>query len=218
MKLQNEFKVDAGLDKAWTTLTDLELVASCMPGASLQSRKDGRFIGTVKVKVGPMTAEFTGSTWFVSLDDSAHTAVIKAVGKDQRGQNTAEAVITAAVVPSDTHTAVTVDTELDISGRLATFGRGAIADVSARLMNQFAENLNARLNHDGATTRDGSTGAPASSGQAPPAQVRPAQAASLDLLSLLRPLAGERLPALSAGFAVGLITGLWLLRRRPRRA
>lgn len=214
MKLQNEFTVNTGLAEAWDMLTDLEIVASCLPGASLRGREDDRFLGTVKVKVGPMTAEFTGSTWFARLDGDAHTAVIKAVGKDPRGQSTAQALITAAVTPQGADTLVSVDTDLDISGRLATFGRGAIADVSARLMSQFAENLNARLSRYGAAA-DGSPAAPA---QADGTGTAGAQAPSLDVISLLRPMVAERLPALSVGFAIGLATGACLLRRRARHA
>lgn len=148
MKLDNEFTVGVPIGQAWGVLTDLELIAPCMPGAQLTGVTDGVYTGKVKVKVGPVTAEYSGTARFAEKDDEAHRAVIEARGRDSRGNGNASATISAQLRPTGTSTLVTVTTDLTIAGRIAQFGSGMIKEVSAKLLGQFVECLEGRLGGD----------------------------------------------------------------------
>jgi hypothetical protein len=141
MDLNHSFEVDASIDETWTSLVDLELIAPCMPGAALQEIEGDDYRGVVKVKVGPMTAQYKGTATFVERDDAGHRAVLKASGRDTRGQGNASAVITAALEPSGSGTKVDIHTDLTITGKVAQFGRGVLDDVSNKILTQFVENL-----------------------------------------------------------------------------
>ena len=141
MELTNDFQVALDVDRAWALLTDLERIAPCMPGAQLQEVEGDEYRGVVKVKVGPITAQYKGQATFVSRDDAAHVAVLRAEGRETRGQGNASATITATLTPAGDGTAVSVVTDLTITGRVAQFGRGVLADVSAKLLDQFVESL-----------------------------------------------------------------------------
>ncbi len=141
MELTNEFEVGVPVDQAWTVLTDVERIAPCLPGAQLQEVEGDEYRGVVKVKVGPITAQYKGTATFVDKDDVNHVATLKADGRDTRGNGNANALITATLVPAGEGTKVTVTTDLQITGKVAQFGRGVLADVSAKLLNQFVENL-----------------------------------------------------------------------------
>ncbi len=145
MKLDNEFTVGVPIGQAWGVLTDLELIAPCMPGAQLTGVTDGVYTGKVKIKVGPVTAEYAGTARFTERDEEAHRAVIEARGRDSRGNGNASAVISARLHPEGTSTLVNVSTDLTIAGRIAQFGSGMIKEVSANLLGQFVECLEARL-------------------------------------------------------------------------
>jgi len=143
MDLDHEFTVEVPVADAWAILTDLQRIAPCLPGAELTEVDGDIYRGQVKVKVGPIIAQFKGQASFVSRDDAAHTAILKAEGRDATGKGTASALITAqltAVTP--TSTKCTVHTDLTISGKVAQFGRGAMADISEKLLTQFSDNLN----------------------------------------------------------------------------
>src|SRR5580765_566310 len=142
MELVNDFTVAVPIDDAWKILTDVERIAPCLPGAQLQEINGDTYSGVVKVKVGPILAQFKGDAEFVEKDDVAHRAVLKAKGRDTGGKGNAEALITAQLVEKDgSSTLVTVTTDLTITGRIAQFGRGALAEVSAKLLKQFVEQL-----------------------------------------------------------------------------
>ena len=145
MQLVNEFVVPRGIDETWAVLTDVERIAPAMPGAQLTGVEDGQYNGTVKVKVGPVTAAYRGVASFRELDEVSHHVVLDATGKESTGRGRAAAVVTADLVPEGDQTRVTVTTDLTISGPLAQFGRGAIAEVSTRLLNQFVDNLKATV-------------------------------------------------------------------------
>ena len=148
MELNNEFEVNAPIDKAWVTLTDLEKIAPCMPGAQLQEIEGDEYRGIVKVKVGPITAQYKGKAMIIEKDDAARRAVLKADGRDTRGAGNASANITAHLTDLGDRTRVTVNTDLTVTGKVAQFGRGVMADVSAKLMGQFADNLGALLEQE----------------------------------------------------------------------
>jgi uncharacterized protein len=145
MKLDNEFTVGVPIGQAWGVLTDLELIAPCMPGAQLTGVTDGVYTGKVKIKVGPVTAEYAGTAQFTEKDEDTHQAVIQARGRDSRGNGNASAVISAQLRPNGTSTLVNVSTDLTIAGRIAQFGSGMIKEVSAKLLGQFVECLEGRL-------------------------------------------------------------------------
>ena len=155
MELSSSFEVARSLEDTWAVLTDVERIAPCLPGAKLQEVEGEEHRGVVKVKVGPITAEYKGVAAFTEKDDSSHRAVLEAKGRDTRGAGNASAVITAQLAAVDDNTtSVTVDTDLTISGKVAQFGRGVMADVSAKLMGQFADNLAAMLEQDAAGPGD----------------------------------------------------------------
>jgi len=143
MDLNHEFTVNVPVAEAWAILTDLERIAPCLPGAQLTEIEGDTYRGQVKIKVGPILAQFKGQASFVSRDDAAHTATLKGEGRDTTGKGNASAMITAELTSvTPTSTKCTVHTDLSISGKVAQFGRGALADVSDKLLAQFSENLN----------------------------------------------------------------------------
>jgi uncharacterized protein len=141
MDLNHEFAVNVPIDQAWQILTDLERIAPCLPGAQLTEIEGDTYRGQVKIKVGPILAQFKGQASFVSRDDNAHKATLKGEGRDTTGKGNASAMITAELTSiTPTSTKCTVHTDLSISGKVAQFGRGALADVSDKLLAQFSEN------------------------------------------------------------------------------
>jgi len=145
MKLDNEFTVGVPIEQAWAVLTDLELIAPCMPGAQLTGVNDGIYSGKVKIKVGPVTAEYAGTAQFSVKDETAYRAVIDARGRDSRGNGNATAVISAQLESAGGSTRVSVSTDLTIAGRIAQFGSGMIKEVSAKLLGQFVTCLEDKL-------------------------------------------------------------------------
>ena len=141
MELNNDFEVAAPVDLVWAVLTDVERIAPCLPGAQLLEIEGDEFRGVVKIKVGPITAQYKGAASFSERDDVEHRAVLRAEGRDTRGAGNAAADITAELEATDIGTKVTVTTDLTVTGKVAQFGRGVMADVSKKLMGQFAENL-----------------------------------------------------------------------------
>lgn len=142
MKIDNQFSVNVPIAEAWNALTDLERIAPCMPGAQLTGRDGEAYLGTVKVKVGPVISEFAGTASFVEKDDATYHAIIDAKGRDSRGSGNASATITAQLRSDGAaHTTVMVETDMKISGKLAQFGSGMIAEVSSKLLGQFAASL-----------------------------------------------------------------------------
>jgi uncharacterized protein len=137
MKLENEFRVDVPVEEAWRVLLDVERIAPCMPGAQLQEVEGDEYRGIVKVKVGPITAQYKGVARITESDDANHRAVIRAEGRDTRGQGNASATATAVLQPDGDGTRVNIDSDVTITGKVAQFGRGVIADVSAKLLDQF---------------------------------------------------------------------------------
>ncbi|MCW2682206.1 MAG: carbon monoxide dehydrogenase protein [Blastococcus sp.] len=228
MQLHNEFVVAAPVEQAWTILTDLELVATCLPGASLDGRDGDAYVGGVTIKVGPIAASFHGTARFVEQDDEARAATIVAAGKDPRGQAAANATIRARVEPDGpSRSRVLVETDLDVSGRMAQFGRGVMADVSARLMNQFADNLSGLIEvlheEDAAgSPRAGAAGdrkARPTGGRAPVGYgTTPGRAeAGLDVLSLIGPVVLRRIGPVLAVVVAGAALARWWRRGSRRR-
>jgi len=145
MELLNNFRIDVPIDKAWATLTDIEGIAPCMPGAQLTSVDDDVFSGTVKVKVGPIVATYRGKASFAEKDDANYRAVIDASGRDTRGAGNANAMITLQLSPDGDGTSAAISTDLKVTGKVAQFGRGVMADISEKLLGQFVECLETKL-------------------------------------------------------------------------
>jgi uncharacterized protein len=143
--LTNEFRVGVPVERAWEVLTDVERIAPCMPGAQLQEIEGDEYRGIVKVKVGPITAQYQGAARFVEQDEAGRRAVLRAEGRETRGQGNANATITAQLEPDGDGTKISVMTDLTITGRVAQFGRGVLADVSTKLLGQFADCLQTKL-------------------------------------------------------------------------
>lgn len=135
------FEVAVPVEQAWAILTDVERIAPCLPGAELKEIEGDEYRGIVKVKVGPITASYKGAARFEELDEATHRAVLKAEGRETRGQGNASATIIATMEPSGVGTKVMVSTDLAITGKVAQFGRGVLADVSGKLLGQFVHNL-----------------------------------------------------------------------------
>ncbi|WP_407563913.1 SRPBCC family protein [Streptomyces sp. 184] len=150
MQMQHHFAVPIAADEAWKVLLDVERIAPCMPGASLDSVEGDTFGGRVKVKVGPVGLTYKGTAEIVSRDESTHTAVIKARGRDSRGNGTATATVTMVLsaAADGAETGVDVLTELDVTGRPAQLGRGVMADVGGRIIGQFAAALAEQLHEE----------------------------------------------------------------------
>ena len=141
MELNNEFEVSAPIEKVWEVINNVELIAPCLPGAQLEEVENDEYRGFVKVKVGPITAQYKGVAKFIEKDDSNHRVVIRGEGRDTRGAGNAAADITASLESIAEGTRVNVVTDLKITGKVAQFGRGVMADISKKLMGQFADNL-----------------------------------------------------------------------------
>ena len=142
MKLENEFTVNVPVEDAWNVLLDLERVTPCLPGAALTEQSDDEYKGEMKVRLGPVTQEYNGTVRIEEADESEHRAVLKADGKDARGQGAATATITSTLHDEgDGSTKVRVETDMQITGRAAQFGRGVQQDVAERLLSRFAECL-----------------------------------------------------------------------------
>lgn len=160
MELSNDFRVGVPVEQAWALLTDVERIAPCLPGAQLKEIEGDVYRGLVKVKVGPITAQYKGQATFVERDDDAHRAVLRAEGRETRGQGNANATVTLALRPDGDGTAASVTTDLTVTGRVAQFGRGVLADVSSKLIAQFVESLEREvIAGDGAGAGAASTGA-----------------------------------------------------------
>ena len=149
MDLTNEFTVPVPVERAWEVLNDVELIAPCLPGAQLQEIEGNEYRGIVKVKVGPITAQYKGAAIFEEQDLENRRIVLKAEGRDTRGQGSASAVITATMTESGSgdgvSTHVLVESDVTIKGKVAQFGRGMIAEVSGKLLTQFVECLEGKL-------------------------------------------------------------------------
>jgi carbon monoxide dehydrogenase subunit G len=223
MELTNEFHVSVPIDVAWAVLTDLERVAPCMPGAELQEVEGDEYRGIVKVKVGPITAQYKGSARFVEKDDDQHRAVLVAEGRDTRGQGNASATVTARAIPDNDGTTVSIVTELAITGKVAQFGRSVMGDVSAKMLGEFADRLEAGVLSQGSGSEpiEPVAGSPvetkATAEESDPASVRTirsAPAEPVDLLGTAGPSVLKRVAPLAAALSLFLL--LWRRHRRRR--
>ena len=197
MELNDSFEVAHPIGAVWDVLTDVERIAPCLPGAQLTGSDGDVHEGLVKVKVGPITSQYKGKASFTERDDAAHRLLMSASGRDTRGAGNASAEITVALEAlTDTSTQVSVHTDLTITGKVAQFGRGVLADVSRKLMGQFADNLAALVAADAAADEspeaaddaeeasESGDGGPAESAAEAAAPEPPAEVEAVDLLEV----------------------------------
>jgi uncharacterized protein len=224
MELKNEFRVSVPIDVAWAVLTDLERIAPCLPGAELQEVEGDEYRGIVKVKVGPITAQYKGTARFIEQDDANHRAVLRAEGRDTRGQGNASATVIATATPDGDGTVVSIDTDLSITGKVAQFGRSIMSDVSAKMLGEFADRLEADVLSGTAAAKPSEessaqsqsqsekAGAPGSPAPSSVRTIDSAPAQPVDLLGTAGPSVLKRVLPLAAVLAALIV--LWR-RRRP---
>ncbi|MFM9049131.1 MAG: SRPBCC family protein [Actinomycetota bacterium] len=208
MDLNNSFVVPADINTAWQTLLDVEAIAPCMPGATLESVDGDNFTGSVKVKLGPVNMTYGGKARFLEKNEAEHKAVIEGTGKETRGSGTASALVTCQLVSEGSNqTRVDVVTDLTVTGKPAQFGRGVMQDVAGRIIEQFSANLAATMAAGAA-----SSSASDSTGSATPTPL-PQVADSIDLLGTAgAPVLKRAIPALIA--VVAVVGIIWLIARR----
>ena len=236
MEFTNTFTIPVDVDEAFEVLTDLERVAPCMPGAKLETVDGDTYTGRVKVKVGPMSLTYRGTAEVVDKDPETHTARISARGNEARGGGTANADVSARLTAVEDGTEVVVETNIDVTGKPAQFGRGVMADVGVKIIDAFAECLSHRLageeeepeeeaDEGAAAEGAAAAGAPADEGApaedaAAPAATGPRkvvsqepEAEALDLFDVAGGATAKRVvPVIAVLLGIGII--IWLLRRR----
>jgi carbon monoxide dehydrogenase subunit G len=145
MELEHSFSVPVPEERAWDVLLDVERVAPCMPGATIQSVDDDAIHGSIKVKVGPITMTYQGTARFTERDPAAHVITLEASGKETRGAGTASAKVRSMLEGAGKSTHVVVHTTLNVTGKPAQFGRGVMNEVGGKLVGIFADNLAAMI-------------------------------------------------------------------------
>jgi uncharacterized protein len=138
VKIENEFVVDAPVQQAWDAMLDLERIAPCLPGASIDEAVDEEYQGTMAIKLGPISTRYRGTVRIEETDEKNHRAVLRANGKETRGQGSASATITSTLYDENGSTRVHVETDMQVAGRVAQFGRGMMQDVAEELMDRFS--------------------------------------------------------------------------------
>ncbi|MEU5952469.1 SRPBCC family protein [Streptomyces sp. NPDC047525] len=216
MQLTSSVPVKASPDEVFALMNDVERVASCMPGAALEGRDGDAWQGSVKIKVGPISAAYAGTVRFLEVDPQGRRLRVQARGADTHGSGDAEAEVALDVLPAADGTLLKISTDLVIRGKIAQFGKGAIATVSDRILQQFAQNLGSLLDQDRAPAP---SGLPAAAPGAVREAARPAPVAEaeLDGLSMLLGPAAAKYGVVAGAFALGLFEG-WLLGRLGTQA
>lgn len=208
MQLEHHLSVPAPIDVVWPALLDPERVAPCVPGATLTGVDGDSFTGTVKVKVGPIALLYKGTGTFTEHDEQARRAVLKAAAKDTRGNGTVNATVTLTLTDEADHTTGIVATDLSVTGKPAQFGRGMIADVGGKIIEQFSACLSENLAV--AVTE------PESESAGEPAAAQASEAAPLDLVHYARRSALKRVGPLVAAAMLVLLIGALVQRLRSR--
>jgi carbon monoxide dehydrogenase subunit G len=225
MKIQNEIEVAAPPEELFGVLSDVERVAPLLPGATLEGKEGDAYTGAVKLKIGPITASYRGRLRFLELDEESHRAVMEASAQETNGQGNAQARITASVSGSDSQSVLNLDTDLEVRGKAAQFGRGVLGNVSQRILDQFARNLESEVlssREEPPSVEEPEEDAQkerAEPGVARPQRAAPAGGESLDVLSLLGgPPVLRRAAPVVAGVVVGILVGNYFASRKTLRA
>ncbi|MFD1931444.1 MULTISPECIES: SRPBCC family protein [Nonomuraea] len=220
MRFEHEFTVPVPVEQAWAALLDVERVAPCLPGATLDIVEGEEFTGRMKVKVGPITVTYRGTARFEDVDKDAYALTLSASGKEARGSGTANAAVTARLAPSEGATTVKVETTFNVTGRPAQFGRGVMAEVGAKLIDTFAANLSALLGEPQGEERH-LAAVPEIEEEAdvrPSGTLRTSRTPDEEALDLLEIAGAPLLKRIApiAGAIAGIVLLVWLIRRIVR--
>jgi uncharacterized protein len=205
MRIENAVEVDAPIERVWALVNDIPRVAPCMPGATLTGVVDERtYEGTVLVKLGPLRMSYKGTVVVHEVDEAAHSAQMSASGKDTKGAGTARATVVTRLEPAgEHHTRMLVTSDLQLTGKVASFGRGgAINDVATRLFGEFADCLRATLEAESAPDEAVAAAGAASAGSGP-APAEPAAGAGAGATASSTPVRAGK--PLEAGSLVGTV-------------
>jgi len=210
IELDNTFTVPVPPEQAWDVLLDVERIAPCMPGASVTSVEGDEIEGQVKVKLGPLSLAYKGTAKFTEKDEATHTIAIEATGKETRGAGTASANVQASLKPDEAGTLVSIHTSLNVTGRPAQFGRSLLPEVSGKLIGEFASNLHALIEADGATATASEVSAGAESGESTVTTAKPApaikQEESLNAFKfVVVPVLKRLIPVAAVGAAIAVV-------------
>jgi uncharacterized protein len=233
MRFENEIEVAQPPKELFAFLTDVERVAPCLPGASIDGRDGDDYTGSMKVKVGPITGTYKGKMRFLEQDEDALRAVMSARAAEVNGQGDAEAKITTQIEEAgDSASRIRMETDLQMRGRVAQFGRGAMEKISQRMFDEFARNLEREMSGRGgaggaeAAEPEGgeATGEPRDEAPREPDRKAPAQSSggaaepqALDPVSMfVAPALKKALPVLGPAL-IGLGYGYLLGRLRELR-
>lgn len=208
MELTESFTLPAAVDRLWDLLTDVERVAPCVPGFTLNESNHPDYRGLMKVKVGAIVVQYDATITFVQRDDEARRVVLAVRGTELRGSGSVDATVTAHLIEHGMQTTATMVTDVQVTGKIAQFGRGIISDVSSRMTEQFVARLNELL----LATADSSAGTAA---PPPSADAATSNDAPLDLAAVAAVPVLKRLIPLAALLALAA-TAVQLVRRRSR--
>jgi uncharacterized protein len=193
MQLTDSFTLPVRADRLWEVLTDVELIAPCVPGFELAESDHPDYRGAMRVKVGAVSVSYDATITFAERDDAARRAVLKVAGRERRGAGTVNATVTATLSEAGDSTTAEMVTDVQLTGRVAQFGRGIITDVSSRITKQFVANLDQQV----------LSGAPATAAPEPAAEPAAAQPAD--------PVVEQRPPA--APLDLGAAAAMPVLKR-----
>ncbi|UGS38987.1 SRPBCC family protein [Capillimicrobium parvum] len=211
MQLTDDFTVPVSVDRLWELLNDVEKIAPCVPGFTLSEANHPDYTGRMKVKVGAITVTYDATITFVERDEANRRVVLAVKGKELRGGGSVNATITSSLTDRGAETSAEMVTDVQVTGRVAQFGRGIIADVSSRMTEQFVDRLNAQLLAPAAETPEASE----TTSPQPPSTQAPREEEPLDLGSVAAvPVLKRLAPALGALLLLGLV--VLLLKRRSR--
>ena len=223
LNFDNRFSVPAPIDEVWRTVLDVERVAPCVPGAQVRERRgDNAYNVAIKIKLGPLSMTYTGDVEIVETDEAAHLAVMSAKAREARGQGMADATVQMRLTEEDGRTQGQIHSDVTISGKAASMGRGVIGDVSARLVDTFAQNLASMLSGAPEPAPAQAAQPPAAAAEARPAAEPAPQPAApkadegLPVASIAAGVAADRLrdpPALLGALAVVAVVSFLLGRR-----
>ena len=222
MIIENEFRVGADIDTVWRELLDMESVASCLPGATMTgTERENVYDGSMRLKIGPMRVEYRGSATLSEVDEQNHTAVISLRAREAKGQGSAMATIRNRLETVAAGTKVNAETDLQITGPQAQFGRGVIEDVGKRVLGEFSQRLEQKIAGGGpgspsdASAEPSATPSAGAEASAPQAAASSSQApAELDVGSLVTSSPVVRRAGAGALALAILALALILLRRR----
>lgn len=216
MKISNTCEIDAPITETWSLLDDIAGLAPCIPGVKLTGEDAGVYQGHIKVKVGPLSVQYAGNAQFLERDEAAHTGVLEGKGRDSRGAGNIAAKLTFKMHDKGDKTQVDIETDLQITGKVAQFGRGVIQDVSAKLLDQFLECLGTKLEGSSAleqiaaaSANDSAGAAEASSDSAGAVETGSAEDSALDIVGLARGAILRRF--LPVALAIALVVVLLVL-------